>query len=32
MKTVALTCFTDGLCVWVAELLREPEAGVASWC
>jgi len=32
MKTVALTCFTDGLCVWVAEHLREPQAGAASWC
>jgi hypothetical protein len=32
MKTVALTCFTDVLCVWVAELLREPQAGAASWC
>lgn len=32
MKTVALTCFTDGLCVWIAELLREPQAGATSGC
>ena len=32
MKTVALTGFTDGLCVWIAELLREPQAGTGSWC
>ena len=32
MKTVALTGFTDGLCVWIVELLGEPQAEAASWC
>ena len=32
MKTVALTGFTDGLCVWIVDLLGEPQAEAASWC